>query len=430
MSEPITFFDGYEKSQFTADLCVKCNICTAACPVAPVTELFPGPKTVGPQAERFRHPDAAGDQSPDNSVDYCSGCGVCTMVCPHGVKIMEMNSRARARLYNGKIPLRNRLLGRSELMGKYGHFFAPLVNFGAKLRPARILAEKIIGIHRDAPLPPFKSQTFRAWFARHRPQPTEPLQGRVAYFHSCAGNYYETQVSKAAVLILAHNGFEVELPEQNCCGLPMQSNGEFKAAMGYARRNLDWLADYARQNVPIIGSSTSCTLSLKSDYREILQLEHPARDMVALNTYDICEFLLLLHEQGRLRADFKPLNIEGGLLYHAPCQQKAHHMGQPALDLFALIPGLEVHLADADCCGIAGTYGYKVEKYEIAMRVGEHLFHQVRETGIHKATICDSETCRWQISHATSAPSVHPVEVLALAYGLIDRVEGINPIQG
>jgi glycerol-3-phosphate dehydrogenase subunit C len=420
MSEPITFFEHYEQAEFTADLCVKCNICTAACPVAPVTELFPGPKTVGPQAQRFRMNGERGEESPDKSVDYCSGCGICTMVCPHGVKIMEMNSRAREKLYDGKIPLRNRILGRSELMGKLGHRFAPLVNWGAKIRPARILVEKVIGIHRDAPLPVFQFQSFREWFARHKPQPAQPYRGKLAYFHACSGNYYETQTSKAAVMVLAHNGWDVVLPEQNCCGLPMQSNGEFAAARNYAARNLDRLAQYARDGVPIVGASTSCTLSLKSDYREILELEHPDRDLVAENTYDISEFLLMQHRRGQLKTDFKP--IDQSLLYHAPCQQKAHHMGQPALDLFDLIPGLNVTLSDASCCGIAGTYGYKVEKYQIAMDVGRQLFDQVAQTGTEKPVICDSETCRWQITHATGARSVHPVMLLAAAYGLVDSI--------
>jgi glycerol-3-phosphate dehydrogenase subunit C len=420
MSEPITLFEHYDQVEFTADLCVKCNICTAACPVAPVTELFPGPKTVGPQAQRFRMNGERGDESPDKSVDYCSGCGICTMVCPHGVKIMEMNSRAREKLYDGDIPLRNRILGRSELMGRLGHRFAPLVNLGAKIRPARILAEKVIGIHRDAPLPVFQFQSFREWFARHKPQAAPPYRGKLAYFHACSGNYYETQTSKAAVLALAHNGWDVTLPEQNCCGLPMQSNGEFSAARQHATRNLDRLAHYARLGIPIVGASTSCTLSLKSDYREILELDHPDRDLVAENTYDISEFLLLLHRRGQLRTDFQPINQS--LLYHAPCQQKAHHMGQPALDLFSLIPGLNVRLADAACCGIAGTYGYKAEKYQIAMDVGQQLFDQVAQTGLEKPVICDSETCRWQITHATGARSVHPVMLLAAAYGLVESV--------
>ena len=416
---PIDIPERYAPVDFSADLCIKCNICTSACPVAPVTELFPGPKTVGPQAQRFRWNEEAGAESPDKSVDYCSGCGICTMVCPHDVKIMEMNTHAREQLYDGHIPLRNRILGRSELMGKLGHRFAPLLNFGAKIRPARVIVEKVIGIHRDAPLPVFQFQSFREWFARNKPQAEAPYRGQVAYFHACAGNYFDTETSKAAVKVLAHNGYDVVLPQQNCCGLPMQSNVEFDAAKGYATRNLNWLGDTARRGIPIVGASTSCTLSLKSDYREILELEHPDRDVVAEDVYDISEFLLLLERRGELKRDFKPIfDTPTTLLYHAPCQQKAHQMGQPALDLFDLIPDLTVRLADAACCGIAGTYGYKVEKYQIAMDVGKPLFEQVAAVGAEKPVICDSETCRWQITHGTGARSIHPVHLLAAAYGL------------
>src|SRR5690606_14145017 len=153
-------------------------------------------------------------------------------------------------------------------------------NFGARIRPARVIAEKVIGIHRDAPLPVFEFTPFRQWFARHKPAAAAPVRGQVAYFHACAGNYFDTAASKAAVRVLAHNGYDVILPEQNCCGLPMQSNGEFDAAQAHARRNLDTLGAVARRGIPIVGASTSCTLALKSDYREILQLEHPDRDAV------------------------------------------------------------------------------------------------------------------------------------------------------
>ncbi len=117
----------WQQAQHTADLCVKCNICTSFCPVANVTKLFPGPKFVGPQAQRFRNPH---EISVDHSLDYCSGCGVCTMVCPHGVKVMEMNAKGRYKLYQEKktIPLRNRLLGRSELLGKLTSPVAPIAN--------------------------------------------------------------------------------------------------------------------------------------------------------------------------------------------------------------------------------------------------------------------------------------------------------------
>jgi glycerol-3-phosphate dehydrogenase subunit C len=131
--------------------------------------------------------------------------------------------------------------------------------------------------------------------------------------------------------------------------------------------------------------------------------------------YDICEYLMKLHERGELRTDFRPL--ETSMPYHAPCQQAGHWMGKPALDLLGLIPGLEVQDSTTDCCGIAGTYGLKAEKYGIAMDVGAPLFRQVREAGAEMAA-CDSETCRWQITKATGVPAVHPVEVLHRAYGL------------
>ena len=91
-------------------------------------------------------------------------------------------------------------------------------------------------------------------------------------------------------------------------------------------------------------------------------------------------------------------------------------MGRPALDLLGLIPGLRVIEMTADCCGTAGTYGYKREKYGIAMAVGDKLFRDIRETAAERS-VCDSETCRWQIAHGTGRPSVHPIQLLAQAYG-------------
>ncbi len=108
---------------------------------------------------------------------------------------------------------------------------------------------------------------------------------------------------------------------------------------------------------------------LKREAREILSLEDdPDLKLVSERTYDICELLLELHDRGELKTDFKPVNEH--IFYHAPCQQQGHWIGKPALELFALIPGLEVTEGNARCCGIAGTYGLKVEKYDIAMAVG------------------------------------------------------------
>ncbi|MCB0212917.1 MAG: anaerobic glycerol-3-phosphate dehydrogenase subunit C [Anaerolineae bacterium] len=408
----------WHQVQNSADYCVKCNICTSFCPVANVTDLFPGPKYVGPQAQRFRNPK---ELSVDDSLDYCSGCGVCSMVCPHDVKVMEMNAKGRYKLYQDKkdIPIRNRMLGRSELLGQLSSPVAPVANFFLNNPLVRILVEKIVGVHRKAPLPAFSFETFRGWFnGVHKKSPNykPSTDKRVVYYHGCSTNYYEPHVGKAAVAVLEHNGYEVVIPEQVCCGLPMLSNAEFDAARKNACTNVESLVKYAKAGYKIVGTSTSCTLSLKSDYLHILDYNTEESRLVSQQTYDICEFLLDLYDAGELKTDFNPINVT--VPYHSPCQLRAHNMGLPAIDLMELIPGVNINHVQAECCGIAGTYGYKKEKYQIGMDVGKPVFDQVKQTNGSLA-VCDSETCRWQIKGATGAKMIHPVELLAQAYGLI-----------
>ncbi len=400
------------------DECIKCNICTSYCPVSAVTELFPGPKYVGPQAQRFR--ENGQPHSPDHSVDYCSGCRVCNEVCPTGVKIAELNARARAEIVrdNG-LPLRNRLLGRNELLGKLGSFAPPLANFALQNPFSRFMAELVMGIARKAPLPTWSTTgTFGDWLKRTQGQRLKSDK-KVVYFHGCATMYYEPFIGKAAVAVLEHNGFEVIVPEQNCCGLPMLSNGEFPAAEKYQKGNVAKLAGFARSGYPIVGTSTSCTLTLKEEAPELLDMEDEGSTLLKLATWDIFEWLRELYDEGNLKTDFRPINRV--LPYHAPCQYRAHRVGKPALDIMSLIPELEIRESTARCCGIAGTYGYKKEKYQIGMDVGEELFAFVREQGDGVTmTACDSETCRWQLEHGTDLPSRHPIEIMAAAYGLYD----------
>lgn len=414
----------------TADECLKCNVCNTVCPVARVTDLFPGPKYVGPQAQRFRlargqpiGASAATVPTPDQTVDWCSGCGWCTAACPAGVRIAEMNNQARARMKLGKRPrLRDWGLGQTDLTGRLGTAFAPLANLVFGSRVLRTVLEATVGIHRDAPFPPFRRRTFATlWKRRGREVRRRgaglaglpPPDRAVVYFHGCAANYYEQHVAAAAVEVLERNGLEVIVPEQVCCGLPLMSNGLYDDARGNAGTNVRTLAEYAGAGYRIVGTSTSCTLTLKSEYREMLDLRDEATAAVGEATWDVMELLLDLHEQGRLDTRFGTLDLE--LPYHAPCQLRAHGIGLPALELFALVPGLRALDTDHDCCGIAGTYGLKKEKYGIAMQVGAPLFEKVRRSGASVAA-CDSETCRWQIEHGSGVPTRHPVEILRDAY--------------
>jgi glycerol-3-phosphate dehydrogenase subunit C len=389
------------------DQCVKCTICETQCPVMAVTPAFSGPKFVGPQAERYRH-----GLSVDHSLDYCSSCGTCTLVCPQGVQIAELNSVARAAMKKDHMPLRDQLISRTTLMGKAMHPVAPIANGVLGFAPARWAMEKVVGIHRKAAMPTARSQTFSAWWKKHTPA-TPPTRGKVVFFHGCAGEYFEVETSRKTVEVLEHIGFEVVVPKQGCCGLPMQSNGIFDAARDHVKK-LSAALD-VEPGTPIIASAASCAGMLKHEAREIMGVDDPALVTVGARVRDVSEFLLALAEQGELPLDFTPLDLT--VPYHAPCQLKGQGMGKPALELLRLIPGLTVIDAEATCCGIAGTYGLKKEKYAVGQAVGKPLFDKVREINPQLA-VCDTETCRWQIAAATGAQVVHPVWLLHKAYGL------------
>jgi glycerol-3-phosphate dehydrogenase subunit C len=412
----------HEDVTFTIDACIKCNVCTTVCPVSRVTDAFPGPKYVGPQAERFRGP-SIDDAAPDHTVDLCSGCGFCTRACPTGVLIAQTNSTARARIVEDRgSSLRNRLISDTDLLIRLGaNPLAPLANFGLRNRLLRWLGEKVVGVHRRGPLSPFARRTFGSWWRRSG-RPTALATGAdpertIAYFHGCAVNGFEPDLGRDALEILERNGFTVIVPPQECCGLPFISNGLYDHARRKAERNLAALAELARAGVRIVGTSTSCTYALKAEYRELLELHDEDARVVADATWDICELLVDLHDRGELDTGFGPMRES--LPYHPPCQLRSHGIGTPAMDLFALVPGLEAADQDHDCCGAAGTYGLKAERWQIAQDVGTPLFERFRASGAARGA-CDSETCRWQIEQSSGVRTVHPITILAESYRRAD----------
>jgi glycerol-3-phosphate dehydrogenase subunit C len=276
-----------------------------------------------------------------------------------------------------------------------------------------------MGISQGAQLPRWSTEgTFAKWLERTAPQRLKSDK-KVVYYHGCSTMYYEPFVGKAAVAVFEHNGYEVLVPEQGCCGLPLLNNAEFPPARQYHERNLQWLVPYARQGYAIVGTSTSCTLTLKEEAPEMLDFHSQEAHDLKNAVWDMFEWLLERHEEGDFKTDFRPIDMV--LPYHPPCQYRAHRIGNPALEIMELIPGLDVRESRARCCGGAGTYVYKKEKYQISMDVGAELFDFVRDQGDRVTmTACTSETCRWHIETGTNLPCRHPIEVVAAAYGLYD----------
>ena len=213
------------------------------------------------------------------------------------------------------------------------------------------------------------------------------------------------------VAVLERNGIEVMIPKQECCGIPAVVNSNMNLARKYGAENVRRLNELPA-GVDIIASSTSCGLMLKHDYAHLLEIEDAEK--VGTRVYDICEYLWMLHEAGELDVDFQPVPMR--LLYHAPCHLKSHGIGYPAMRLLRLIPGVQLEEVDEGCCGISGTFGMKVEKYDLSMKIGSRLFEAVKAAG-RDSVLADCETCRMQVEHGTGARSAHPIDILARAYG-------------
>ena len=395
------------------DACLKCSICELHCPVMRVSTAFPGPKNGGPGFERLR---AAGKAVEESGLDECLGCRTCEVICPSGLSPAALIAKPTiAKVKKRGLTMRNWLLTHTSQFGAVSCAMAPVTNAVLRSRPIRIVMEKALKIDRRRPMPKYARQTFRSWFAKHKsPWVSTPApNGKVVYFHGCSTNYMHPEIGRATVEVLEHNGFEVIVPEQKCCGLPLMANGAHDEARTWAKYNVERLLPYASQGIPILFTSTSCSLTVRQEYAHALGVEGAAT--VGRQCYDISEFLVQCLEEGKLKTDFQTRNQE--LPYHQPCHQRVQGIGTPALTLLRLIPGTRAWNLDAGCCGASGTYGYKQEHYETSMAIGQPMAQAILDTKAER-TVSDCEACRWQMEHATGRTAIHPVTALWEAYGL------------
>jgi len=420
-----------------SDVCIRCATCMAVCPVSRVTPKFPGPKQAGPGAERFRKP---GERSVDEWIELCIGCHLCDMVCSSGVNISELNLIAKAKYLDEKgRPFRDWLLTHFYLFGRLGSFFSPLINRLLRNSQMKWLVESVFNIDRRKELPGYESTTFRQWFRKHRSQgnhqgairsrqtvevdnpPPPPFskggrgefephskdRKKLAYFYGCYTNTNEVDVGKATVQVLEANGFEVTLPPQRCCGIPMLGNGDFKAARKMGLYNVPSLLHAIRSGSDVVFSSTSCGYMMKHEYSRLLSI--PNAEEVSQHLHDLFEFLRNLKESNGFNTNFKELPLRVG--YFAPCHLRALGIGLPALEILRLIPGLKIDNIEADCCGMGGTFGFKREKYEISQEIGKDLVEAVDRLK-PEIVLSDCEGCRMQIRHLTGLRVLHPIQIL------------------
>jgi glycerol-3-phosphate dehydrogenase subunit C len=316
---------------------------------------------------------------------------------------MNMMAKAKYMDERGRT-FRDWLLVRSDLFGEMAARYSKIVNPLMKRKAVRWLLDALLLIDRRRALPAYEYPTFRRWFrTRQAPEGRGP---EVAYFYGCFTNTNETDVGKAAVEILEAHGLTVIVPPQRCCGIPRLGVGDLRGAREMGRRNVDSLLKTVR-GLDIVFSSTSCGLMLRHEYGPLLHL--PGAEELARRLFDICEYLLRLREGGKPAATFQPIPMKAA--YFAPCHLRSLDIGLPALELLRLVPGLDVSLVEAECCGLGGLYGFKKEKFAIAEEIGKDLAESVARMK-PDIILTDCEGCRMQIRHLTGLRVLHPVQLL------------------
>ena len=394
-----------KKHHYNPDSCTTCTACVVHCPVTQAVREFKGPKLAGPAGERFR----LSTDDYDAALEYCSNCKNCDISCPSRVPVSTLNMKARAKYYKThKQPFRDWMLSHSEQMAKMASLTPGLANMGMNNVLSKAVLKKL-GIADKAPLPAYAAKSFIKQFRKIKQQ---PQANKVVFYPGCFINYNQPEVGLDVVAVLQANHFEVIVPaDAVCCGSPLVVNGYMEEAEANARTNAATLAKYIEQGYPVITACTSCGLMLKQEYQELFAMED--LEKIASRIYDISEFLLELYDEGQLNTDFKKQT--GRYLYHAPCHLRVQGIGTPSLELVRMLPGVEVTDADAGCCGISGNYGFKVDKYDIAMAVGSNLFETIKASGV-TTVLSDCGTCRLQIAHGAGVKTLHPIALVRAAY--------------
>ncbi|WP_158853519.1 anaerobic glycerol-3-phosphate dehydrogenase subunit C [Halorhabdus sp. CUG00001] len=413
--EPTEVFPRSEEMDLRsgADNCTKVGACDAECPVAEVDDDFAGPQFQGPEQWRLA---TKGDTELDDSLTKCSNCLRCDTGCPSGVPLGQMHNTARGKYVQEDQSLsikkiRNRILANYRTSAWLASKLPRTSNFMMNFGPVRWVMEKALKIPSEREFPAFATETFREWWDKRGGPTVHNEDKRVAYFHGCYSNYNTTQVAKAMVRTYESLGYEITVPKQKCSGTPMFANGRLDDARRHAKVNVEHLGNAIEEGYDIVCTCSSCSLALRQEYPELFDLD--GIHEVAAHTYDALEYLRI-HED--LDSKLEDASVEGfpDVAYHAPCHSRNQGLARQALELFESVDGIEVTDVGDSCSGISGTYGWKSEKYETSMEIGEEMFEHMEDADAeHGMTECP--TCAMQMEHGTGYDIKHPIEVLDAA---------------
>ena len=404
-------------SENNFEQCIKCTVCTVYCPVVPVNPLYPGPKQAGPDGERLRLKKGLFF---DDTLKYCLNCKRCEVACPSGVRIGDIIQAARIKYSTSSPTLRDRMLASTDFVGSLATKVAPITNFALGLKPAKAVMDAVLKVDKHAKLPKYASKTFESWYRKNVKSFQDSFKRHISFFHGCSTNYNYPELGKEFVSVMNALGYGVHLLEkEKCCGVALISNGMIDQAKKNAAVNIENIRkSVTERQMPVIGISSTCTFTLRDEYPHLLRMDNSdIRDHIDLAT----RFIYRLVDEGKVKLVFKK-DYKAKIAYHTPCHMAKLGWSIFSTELIRMIPGVEFTMLDSTCCGIAGTYGFKKENYEVSQAIGKPLFDQIAKLK-PDFVACDCETCKWQIEMSTSKEVKNPISILAEALDLVATSE-------
>ena len=388
--------------------CLKCSICTVYCPVSAVTPLYPGPKQVGPDGERYRLKNKAFF---DEALKMCLNCKRCEVACPNDVHIGDIIQAARIKYSTHRPSLRDMMLANTDLVGTMASPFAPIANPVLKLKPMKAVLHGVMGIDKHRTFPDYSSRKFESWFKKEAAPKQSQYSKHVSYFHGCYVNYNYPQLGKDFVKVMNAVGYGVHLLEkEKCCGVALIANGMPKQAKRQGEVNMTSMRKAVAQGHAVLTTSSTCTFTMRDEYDHLLGIDnHDVRDSISLAT----RFLLQLIEKGEIKLAFRE-DYHKRVAYHSACHMERMGWVPYSTRLLRMIPGIDFVMLESQCCGISGTYGFKKENYERSQAIGKGLFDQIDEVN-PDCVATDCETCKWQIEMSTGTPVMNPISIIAEA---------------
>lgn len=387
--------------------CIGCKACIKQCPISRPLSINGTVWSPRDYLLKFL-------QGNIDSIDMCLHCESCRVECPLDIDIPGLMWKAQAdhAAKHGR-KFRDRMMGNPQQLAIIGSLTAPVANLVTSYEPGRTLVAKTLGLERNRILPKFQRQTFRRWFAGRSTNNIMPGATRkVAYFTGCFANYYQTEVARALVNVMERNEFEVLVPDQKCCGLPMIAGMNIAGAQSNALHNIESLASVAAKGYDIVTTCPSCNLMIKREYLGLYESDETR--LVSNHVFLADEYLTRLVRGGQFKFELE--KTDRAAFYHVPCHLKAQDAMADSVKLMQLVPGLSLTNINTVCCGMAGYHGYKKEHARLSVEMGTELFQLKHALTKHDTVITSCAACQSQIEICTGARVMHPIVLLSQSY--------------